>query len=231
MQTKVINPYGRAGGIVKNALDFIIANMPPDPTFEQLTEVYTGSVFTPDPESPSMNDAAQLFLGGVLPFAYNGYVNGGLGKYVKYTENQIFIINKLLDCMKSISVESIGDFISGIDETIAASELPCEEQGPLFLATACAKGGFEYWMAQVDNPATLWAPYFSTDKAINYLHVAGWVSAGAQGVLLTYGIVKPPQIQILDIFSAVVGSIGLSAGKVVFGWVGSIANCGVRNAD
>ena len=58
-------------------------------------------------------------------------------------------------------------------------------------------------------------------KTINYLHVAGWVSASAQGALLTYGLVKPPQIQLLDIFSSVVGSIGLAAGKVVFGWINS----------
>ena len=219
MQTKVINPYRKGGEIVKTALDFIITNLPADPTFDDLNDVLTGAVFTPTPESSTVNDAAQLFLGGVLPFAFNGYVNGGVCKYVKYSDNQTIIIHNLLEGIKRVPVESIGNYIHGIDETIAASELSCEEQGPLYLATACAKGNFEYWMAQMDTPG-LWAVYLNSDKAINYMHLAGIVLASAQGALLTYGIVKPPQIQLLDIFSAAVGSIGLAAGKVVFGWVG-----------
>lgn len=220
MQTKVINPYRKGGDISKTALDFIATNLPPDPTFDNLNDILGGAVFTPDPAQPTLADVANLFLGGVLPFAYNGYVNGGTGRYVKYSESQMVIIHQLLNRINTISAEAIGIAIADTDEMIAASPLPCDEQGPLFLATAIAKGELSYWVEQIETPG-LWASYLSPDKTFNYLQLPGVISAGVQGALLTYGIVKPPQIQLLDIYSAAVGAIGLSAGKVVFGWVGA----------
>ena len=44
MQAKVINPYSFVGAKHKEALDFIIANLPTDPTFEQLNEVLRNSI-------------------------------------------------------------------------------------------------------------------------------------------------------------------------------------------
>ena len=41
-----------------------------------------------------------------------------------------------------------------------------------------------------------------------------------QGALLTYGLIRPPQVQLIDIYTSVIASAGLVAGKVMFGWVG-----------
>jgi hypothetical protein len=52
------------------------------------------------------------------------------------------------------------------------------------------------------------------------LYLLSVVSASVQGVLLTYGLIKKPEIQLLDICISLVGATGLAAGKVVFGWMG-----------
>src|SRR5687767_2309304 len=108
MSTKAINPYPLIGEKHKESLDFIIANLPANPTFENLNDVLVSSLFTPDPAFPVVGDFASLMLLTVLPNTYNGYVNGGLGSYVKYTDDQYLIVNQLLQGIKSVPVEAIG---------------------------------------------------------------------------------------------------------------------------
>ena len=235
MQTKAINPYNAVVQKHKDALDFIATNLPADPTFDNLNEVLVNSIFSPTPDEGGLGDLISIFVGTVLPNAYNGYVNSGqfavnnkqstaiestIGSYVKYTDSQLLIISKLLDGIKAVPVENIGDYIVGMEAEIAAARLSYVEQAPLFLCTASAKADYDYWFAQINNPGSLWASYLNNDLAINYLHIGGWVQASTLGALLTYGMIKPPEIQLLDVMSGVVGSIGLVAGKVVFGWVG-----------
>ena len=124
----------------------------------------------------------------------------------------------MLKGISSVPPESIGDFLSSIEEDIVSGKLTYEEQIPLLAATAIGKSDHEYWMAQMNTPGT-WAAYLNADLAINYAHLAGIVSASLQGALLTYGLIKPPQVQLLDIATSIIGSTGMAAGKVMFGWV------------
>jgi hypothetical protein len=223
---KVINPYPFLGTKHNEALDFIITNLPANPTFENLNEVLSNALFTPDPQYPITNGFATLAFGSILPNAYNAYVNGGAedeGRGTKgnipYTEKQQAIITHLLNGIHHVPVESIREFLTGVEERIVSGGLSYEEQTPLFIATAAGRSDFEYWMNQISNPGTLWAAYFNAEYTVNYLHIASVVSAAMQGALFTYGLVKPPQLQPLDVYTALVGSVGLASGKVVFGWV------------
>src|ERR1051325_8255712 len=112
MQARVINPYTKAGNKHKDSLDYIIANLPPEPTFDDLNAKLVDSFFIPDPNNPSLLDLGVSVLKTILPNAYNGYVNGGAsGKgqgasgYWRYNEKQMALINQLLDGINKIPVE------------------------------------------------------------------------------------------------------------------------------
>src|SRR5437868_2133567 len=77
MQPKLINPYPFVGTKHKEALDFIIANLPADPTFEQLNEILHNAMFPGGTGDPYIAQLLGLYPGMVLPNAYNGYVNNG----------------------------------------------------------------------------------------------------------------------------------------------------------
>ncbi len=244
MQPKIINPYPFVGEKHKEALDFIIANLPANPEFDQLNEILVAAIFPDDPANPVTSSIIGISLRTVLPNAYNGYVNGSQmtvngsqltadnvemasairhlsSSNTRYSEKQLHIINYMLDGIHRVPVESIKEFMESAGEKIVSSGLTFEEEAPLIMAAASAISDHEYWMAQLANPGSAsWVVYLNTDPAINYMHVAGWVEAAFQGALLSYGMIKPPQIQFADMLSSMVGSVGLAAGKVVFGWYG-----------
>src|SRR3954462_6210818 len=115
MQAKAINPYSALGQVHKDALDFIIANLPANPTFDNLNEVVVNSIFAPNPgDEPS--DGLVMYAGTILPYAYNSYVNAGLSNDAKYTDKQLIIINQLLQGIKAVPVEAMDEFISSIEE-------------------------------------------------------------------------------------------------------------------
>ncbi|MES2620393.1 MAG: hypothetical protein V4615_06035 [Bacteroidota bacterium] len=218
MQSKVINPYAFAGIKHKEVLDLIGTNLPTDPTFDQLNEVLITSIYNNGNPNLLQDTIAQIYLIPLLPKVYNGYVNNGVGSNVTYHENQQLIINQMLAGLSRVPVESISDFLDDMEETIATSKLSYEEQVPLFIATASGKADIEYWGYQIENPG-VWSTYMIPDKALAIMHLPYMASAAIQGALLAYGLSKHPQLEALDIFSSFSGSVGLAAGKVVFGWI------------
>lgn len=225
MNPKAINPYAGLESMHKNNLDYIIAHLPVNPTFNDLNKQLSDAFFTADPDHPRISEVVPGYIQTILPNVYNGYVNGewsaaaAKGKsYVNYSAAQQQLISGMLRGIRDIPVESIGDFLSGTEEAIASGTLSYEEQIPLFLAAALGKSDSEYWQAQMATPGG-WTVYLNADNAINYMHVASWVAASMQGALLAYGLIKPPQIQFVDIISSAIGSTGMAAGKVIFGWV------------
>jgi hypothetical protein len=229
---KIYNPYYVLGEKQKEALDFIIANLPPSPTFEQLNEVLLTAVFGIAPDGVLSSDTAPLFLQTVLPLAHNGYINGagktlafknsstseGSNTTPMYTERQMPNIRQMLDGIQSVPAESIVAVLNAAEETIAGSGLAYQEQLPLYIAVEAGRSQAAYWLMQINTPGA-WAVYQNTDAAINYLHMPQLISAAVRATLLCYGLIKPAQVTVPDVFPAMVGSIGLAAGKVIFGWV------------
>lgn len=225
MQTKIINPYTEFGTKHKNSLDYIITNLPLNPTFENLNEQLVNSFYIPDPLDPNPVDLVAPFLKTVLPNAYNGFVNGwakdegrGTRGNTNYNEAQQKLITQMLEGIRFVPAQSIAEYLTGIEEETVAAGLSYEEQTPLLLALATGKASNEYWQAQIAVAAG-WVNYLNADSAINYQLLTGWVTASMQGALLTYGLVKPPQILFADIYISTIASVGLGAGKVIFGWL------------
>src|ERR1051325_8931575 len=102
MQARVINPYTKAGNKHKESLDYIITNLPPEPTFDDLNSKLVDSFFIPDPNNPSLLDLGLPVLKTVLPFVYNGYVYGHatVNGYWKYDESQMRVIERMLHGIK-----------------------------------------------------------------------------------------------------------------------------------
>jgi hypothetical protein len=221
MQLKVINPYAFLGTQHKEALDFIGTNLPPDPTFEQLNELLIADAITTDPDHPTISGFAAMFAATILPNAYNGYVNRHTKGNAVFTEKQQKAITELLEGLEQVAPAEIGDFLAQAEEDIVKRGLTYEEQLPLFIAVAIAKADFEYWDAHITTPG-VWAVYIDANPAISYMYLAGIVTSSIQGVLLTYGLMKKPEIQLLDIYISLIGATGLAAGKVVFGWMGEV---------
>src|SRR5690606_22809734 len=103
--------------------------------------------------------------------------------------------------------------------SIAQRGFTYDEQVPLFIALACAKADYEYWENQMTSPG-IWAAYMDVNPAIGFMYLPGVVTAALQGALLTYGLMRKPELQILDVYISLIGSTGLAAAKVVFGIVG-----------
>ncbi|MDZ4847596.1 MAG: hypothetical protein SH857_18835 [Chitinophagales bacterium] len=122
----------------------------------------------------------------------------------------------MLHGIQTIPAEAIGEFLTGIEDEIVAGRLTYEEQTPLLIAAMIGKSDSAYWQEQIVTPGA-WANYLNADNAINYMHVNSWVSASMQGALLSYGLMRQPQIQLLDIITSMIGATGLVAGKVVWG--------------
>ncbi len=224
METKVINPYSFLADKQKETLDTIIANLPADPTFEQFNDVTLTAFFGVDPTNPLNSDLNRLLLHSVLPLVYNGYMNGGAngkwrgaGNNTAYTEEQLLFIQQILKGINEVPVEHLAQFMSRMDEKIAASNLSYQQQLPLYVATISGKATVEYWIATFETPGG-WSAYFNENETLNYFLLTGWVNASVQGALLAYGILKPEQAAVPDIFPAAVCAVGLTAGKVVFSW-------------
>lgn len=223
---KAINPYNSLGEKHKAALDYIIANLPPSPTFDNLNEQLVSAFYIPDPLEPSVFDSLVPAAKTILPNAYNGYVNTPVssnwlvtGSNTPYTEAQLVLIKQMLEGINGVPVEAIGEYLTGVEESIVSTGLTYAAQTPLLIAVATGKAGYDYWMAQIAAPVPSWGAYLNTNPVINYLHLTGILTATMQASLLTYGLFIPPQIAVADWYISLVASAGLASGKVVFGWV------------
>ncbi len=224
---KPINPYSYSGEKHVELLDTIATNLPADPTFEQLNEILVAGLFPPAPPGSPLESLAgisNLFLVSVLPNAYNAYVqppNPLKGVMGGYNEKQQEIIAQIFRGIQTGAPEDLETYLTGVEENILRCGLSFAEQTPLFVAVAVCKSDAQYWLTQLDNPGTsLWAAYLLPDKAMNYIHIPAVIFAAVQGSLSAYSIISHPKVDITDIFTSILASSGMAAGKVVFGWVG-----------
>ncbi|MCG3167084.1 MAG: hypothetical protein POELPBGB_02867 [Bacteroidia bacterium] len=229
------NPYHTLGPQLKTALDYIIANMPLSPSFDNLNNTLFDALFGTNPPSDSL---AIVYAKSVLPMVYNSYivhrpqsiVHSGVtlsvveGYQSKFNENQQLVITELFSSLRTTPTESIPQLLIATDEKIATSGLSFAEQTPLFVATALGKAVYEYWLLNIPQPST-WAAYMVNPAitpqamdALNYNNVSNWVSAAMQGALLGWGSIHLPKIDFVDMTAANMGAIGMAAGKVVFKW-------------
>jgi hypothetical protein len=134
--------------------------------------------------------------------------------------------------MLDIPFESLKTWILDIEDNITKSDLTYEEQIPLLLATQVGNTDYDYWISKLNVPGS-WAPYIPTSAALKTSPLlVYWVIASIVGTLVTanlsarYGLIDSnsrPAVGI-DIASALAGSIGVAAGKVIFDYIPRIQN-------
>ena len=217
------NPYHTLSPKLKTALDYIIANMQLNPTFQNLNDALYDALFATNPPN---DDLAIVYAKSVLPLVYNGFVTSSVVEkpQLNYTENQLVVITELFTALRTTPTESIPQLLIATDEKIVASGLSFAEQTPLFVATAIGKAVYEYWLLNIPQPSA-WAAYMVNPgitpqamDALNYAKVSNWVSGAMEGALLGWGSIHLPKIDFVDMTAANIGAIGLAAGKVVFRW-------------
>lgn len=241
------NPYPTLGPKIKTALDYIINNMVQNPSFENLNDAVSDAIYIPDPNDPApLDPVIPFFLRTVLPNVYNSYVftgagdeeqgtgavtlsslsrNGGIVEGLYKNKKQQQLIASIFQGLKTTAPEQVEAYLSTVEEKIVSARLPYDEQAPLFLSVAAGKAVYQYWQLQIPQPSP-WAAYMlnpmvtpQANDALNYGQLPHWTAAAMQGALLAWGMIKPPQLQPVDVMTATVGAIGLGAGKVVFRWV------------
>lgn len=221
MQT--INPYtGSVGAKHAEGLAAIASGLVSNMAFPQLNQLLYG--YIKPIYYPSADEVTNNELYSVLPYAANGYVNG---LFSNYTEAQMDFIYTLTSGVVSLPVESIQPFILDVEDNITKSDLAFEEQIPLLMATAVGYSDVNYWLAQIAIADSAWYTrnYFSPQQYVNRSSLPYWSQAAIIGTLMgadkakTYGLLDPPKIAGVDIVTAIMASIGVAAGKVMFGWI------------
>ena len=235
------NPYIEFGAQLKTSLDYIIANLPVSPTFEDLNQQLVNSIYIINPGENNPVDLVVPLLKTVLPNVYNGYLVGGGQMAVngnsqpplpstanrqmsisntQYSAEQQYFIRKITESVLIVSPLQIGEYLSRVEEELVQSGLNFEQQTPLLLALALGRASYEYWLNQITVFAA-WGPYLNAESFINYANLPHWVSATMVGSLIAYGLVRPPHIGFADMFVSTVAATGLVAGKVIFNWLGA----------
>ena len=180
-----------------------------------------GSIGTPTSQD---NIAfAQPELISAMARAENGFINSNLRNgnisSTHFNLEQIQFIAQLLDSIKNIPVQSIGDLIADIEDNISKSGLSSMQQAPLLMATMVGAKAYTYWIGIVQTPVTPWPPYINANTAINYANIPYWVSAAMEGALLGYcefTALDPERIPGRQILCMLACAASIGAGKVIF---------------
>jgi hypothetical protein len=112
---------------------------------------------------------AQPELISAMARAENGFINSNLRNgnisSTHFNLEQIQFIAQLLDSIKNIPVQSIGDLIADIEDNISKSGLSSMEQAPLLMATMVGAKAYTYWTGIVQTPAAPFNAYINANMA------------------------------------------------------------------
>lgn len=218
-----MNPYTYTGTRATQILDYLIANLPPNPSFDDLNQqlcnaVVTPGTVTPPPGPDNMMESFPLLL---LPYAHNAIVNASALHRsppvvnAQWNEEQLHLLNLFAFGTAQLPEEAIHSYFQATENKLAASALTQSQQDPLWVASAVTDTIVEYYRAQVQNSGP-WLPYLQNNH-IRYPEIS---AASLQGALSGYYHVQLPVFPMGCIMASVVSAAGAAAGKVVFNWVG-----------
>jgi hypothetical protein len=224
-----VNPYVELGTELPIGLAAIIGAIPFPATIEnivsQIETFIAGLGWLPG------NHATTMEINNVARSVINSYVNGPIGNY---GGAQMRIINMLTwpSFTSNLTVDSLSNRILDIEDFISKAGLPVQEQNPLFMATMVGQAAYTYWLAQIAlGGGSSWnTNYFVPALTSATANVPYWVSAGMQGALIgakstMKGMIEQTtQIVTVQITSALIGALMLSAGRVIFKWIPRIGN-------
>lgn len=223
MENSFINPYQEIAALHTDGLDAIIAELIASPTENDLIEAikpFINSRF----EYPEFEILLpRLEFHSVCFTARNAYINNEIKIISSEQEEFIYL---LIDGIKKITPVEIPNYITEIENKIGESNLGVKEKMPLLFATAIGKANCEYWLGKLATPGD-WGTYFdfSSNLAANLINIPFWTTAAIQAVLslnyvgdYTTDQMLPPKFIGPDFVTALMASLMVGAGKVIFRW-------------
>jgi hypothetical protein len=235
MSQQTINPYPQIGKDFKNGLIAIIAGLPTPATVEDLVDqVYN---FIDSTFYSGLSGAQKIELRSIIYTAINCYINGGVSNMYSDGPNAITAMMTVPTFINSLTVDSLGERISDIEDNITKAGLSINQQTPYFLATVMGTESNSYWIGEIASGASPWqTPYFDNALAGAIINVPWWVAATMEGALIgsrltPKGMITPTdEIISTDIISSLVAALVITAGKVIFKWVKRIQNIQLSSA-
>lgn len=218
-----MNPYTYIGTTATQMLDYIIANLPPNPSFDDLNQQLLNSVIPPGTITPppGPDNVTESFPLLILPYAYNAIVNASALHRsppvvnAEWNETQFNLLKLFAFGTTHLPEEAMHNYFLATENKLAASTLTQTQQDPLWVASALTDTLVEYFRAQAQNSGP-WQPYLQNNH-IRYPEIA---SAALQGALTGYYQVNLPAFPMAPVLASVIGAAGTAAGKVLFNWVG-----------
>lgn len=212
-----MNPFSYLMTKHSELLDTVAANLPAQPTFDDLNEILTAAIVVPDPADPFLSNLGVMVTSTLLPQAYNGYRYRGTRGNTEYNELQQSLIAQLTRGLQAVPAQALPAYLQEVEENILSAGLSYREQTPLLVAVAVARADAAYWLNAVQLPGP-WAAWLPANEAMAYSQLPGTVEACAQSALQVYGVLQPPQLLPADVYASFIAASGMAAGKVVFGW-------------
>jgi len=225
------NPYKIIGAQLKTGLNAIIAGLPGSPTIDDLVdEVFT---FVEGLYYSGARLQVENEIKSVAYHAINAYRDQlVLAGKAGYTLKELALIQYLVGDKMTTSLppSRVADRLTDVESAIGTSNYRTLNQVPIFLATTIGANSFEYWDAELNNPASTWGIYFSSFPGENYVNTLYWNVAAMNGALAGYGatpngLIEPTTDKVTTkMVSALIGGLTLAAGIVIFGWIPGIGN-------
>lgn len=183
---------------------------------------YVKGIYFPAPDT-----FLDVEMSAIIPNAYYSYINHDLRSY---SEIQSYYIEILLRGLFNRSPTSLLPFFQNWRDEIVKSGMSKQDQIPLLICNSIAVAELSYWIERINDSGCSWYTegYFNSEPYVNYANLPHWISACLIGTLSSanmaynYGQIDPPKIIGVDIVSALMASVALSAGTVMFGWTPKI---------
>ena len=224
MAIETYNPYKASNTIFTDGLDYIIANLPGSPTFDDLLTTIT-AYFNSLPDPPGAEIIG--LMPSMMANTVNDYVNSKIAENLNFGGNEWAIVDSVLSGIKGGSIESMEDFLEAALQQVAEATISTPTKTTLYGAAGFAKASFSYWGSVVKTPGS-WATYINTNEAINWANIPFWVEATYVGTFSGFAQVQAPNIPDANLFNvqgrmgggtiAISTALALTAGKVIFKW-------------
>ncbi len=173
MAIPTYNPMSFLEADLTAGLDYMIANLPGSPTFQDIIDT-TVDYFNSLPAPP---DATLIsLLPKIISTNANNFINTKIADTLDFDGNALALVDSVLSGIKDNTIDSLAEFLSNTDEQLATtcSNINSISLNSLYAASALAKGSNAYWQTKALTPGS-WSTYLKGNVAIDYSYIPHYV--------------------------------------------------------
>ncbi len=231
MPLPTYNPYKIANPLFSDGLDYIIANIPADPTYTDVVDTIEAYLET----LPDSFDSVPPLV-SVAYNSANDYMNSRIAQNLNFGANEWAFVDAVLQGIKDNSIDSLAEFLAAAEQQLAEAEINTATKTSLYASLGLTYASYNYWLTAVTTTPNAWDTYLNANAAINYANIPHWVAATFVSSLSGFAQFQSPGINQVDILTTsrftaieglIVGALGVTAGKVIVKWARRpVMNCG-----